>query len=492
MQKLEKIHISSGNTSKNIEIFLKLASLPFIALIFLFLLKLSPAYQFLMVSGLLLGSLLVFLKKTKIFIFGLLTFTLILNIDKTFYYIHNHTGGVQGLVVSVWSIILFLLYLSWAFEIITSRSYHVKLYPKIFIPLLLLLLTSILSLLNTSEVNLGIFQILQLLKVYLLLFFIFNFVNSKKRYNTVLLALFFALIIEICIGFIQYYINEYVDLGIFSDAKPTRFRQLGTESFVGVSGTTSTVHIYASLLVMILPIIFSSYITESRFSRKTIYLPVLISGVILLIFTFSRSGWVGFMVMALCYFTLSGFFSENRLKTILMSSFLVITLVVLLFMFWEPIFLRITTDDHGAAYSRIPMMIIALEIIKSNPLIGIGINNYIHVAPFYDPTGLTHTYLQPVHNIYLQLAAEVGIIGLFAFCWFLWKLYKITITTIKRTDKYFKYQLIGILSGISGLLIMYNANNSTIATDSFVLFWLLTGLILAINNITQTSMDKSN
>ena len=55
------------------------------------------------------------------------------------------------------------------------------------------------------------------------------------------------------------------------------------------------------------------------------------------------------------------------------------------------------------------MMIIAFEIIKSNPIFGIGINNYIHVAPFYDTTGLTYTYLQPVHNIYLQLAAPLRI-----------------------------------------------------------------------------------
>jgi putative inorganic carbon (HCO3(-)) transporter len=490
MQNHEKINIFSGNTSKNIEIFLKLASLPLLALFFLFLLKLSPTIQFLIVTVLLVFSLLVFFKKTKIFIFGLLIFTLILNIDKTFYLNHNHTGGVQGLVVSAWDILLILLYLSWAFEIFTANSYHIKFYRQIFTPLLILLVISILSLINASEVNLGLFQILQLLKVYLLFFFIFNFVNSKQRYKTVLLALFFALIIELCIGSIQYYINEYIDLGIFSDARPTRFRQLGADSFVGVTGTTSTVHIFSSYLVMLLPIFFSAYIAEDRSSRKIIYLPVLIGGVILLIFTFSRSGWIGFVVMALCYLFLAGLFSENRFKTILMSSLLAVIIVVLISIFWEPIFLRITGDDHGAAFSRIPMMIIALEIIKSNPIIGIGINNYIHVAPFYDPTGLTYTYLQPVHNVFLQLTAEVGIIGLLAFFWFLWKIFKMGITTIKITDKYFKYQLIGILSGISGLLIMFTANNSTIATDSFVIFWPLAGLIVAINSITQTSLDK--
>ncbi len=68
------------------------------------------------------------------------------------------------------------------------------------------------------------------------------------------------------------------------------------------------------------------------------------------------------------------------------------------------------TSDHRSAESRVPMMQTALKVIKAHPQ-GVGLNNYLHVAPQYDDSGITTFFPFPVHNIFLLNFAELGILG---------------------------------------------------------------------------------
>jgi O-antigen ligase len=54
-------------------------------------------------------------------------------------------------------------------------------------------------------------------------------------------------------------------------------------------------------------------------------------------------------------------------------------------------------------------------MIKSAPLLGIGLNNYLSRLPDFklDPT--VFRLFQPVHNIFLLTAAETGLMGLSLF-----------------------------------------------------------------------------
>lgn len=58
-------------------------------------------------------------------------------------------------------------------------------------------------------------------------------------------------------------------------------------------------------------------------------------------------------------------------------------------------------------------------LLKSHPLIGVGLDNFLpSIAPLQKPLALG-LYLQPVHNIFLLVSAETGLIGLGLFLWFL-------------------------------------------------------------------------
>jgi len=73
-------------------------------------------------------------------------------------------------------------------------------------------------------------------------------------------------------------------------------------------------------------------------------------------------------------------------------------------------------------FQRLELAKNALQLIKQNPLVGVGLNNFIVNLPKFQQGQIL--WLQPVHNIYFLVAAETGIIGLTIFLWFLFLTFK--------------------------------------------------------------------
>ena len=65
---------------------------------------------------------------------------------------------------------------------------------------------------------------------------------------------------------------------------------------------------------------------------------------------------------------------------------------------------------------------ISEQIIMNNSIIGIGTGQFILITEKLFPTLKIWQY-QPVHNIFLLIWSEWGIIGLILFILFLWKLF---------------------------------------------------------------------
>jgi O-antigen ligase len=71
-------------------------------------------------------------------------------------------------------------------------------------------------------------------------------------------------------------------------------------------------------------------------------------------------------------------------------------------------------------FLRESLAAVSLMIIQKNPFFGVGINNFfIHELPLQKT--LSSIFLQPVHNIYLLVFAETGLMGFLLFIWFLIK-----------------------------------------------------------------------
>lgn len=76
------------------------------------------------------------------------------------------------------------------------------------------------------------------------------------------------------------------------------------------------------------------------------------------------------------------------------------------------------TAAQGADEERKVYQNVAIDTIKDNILTGVGYNNYVLEMKEYSKEKLPEEFSHPVHNIFLLIASETGILGLISFCAF--------------------------------------------------------------------------
>ena len=86
---------------------------------------------------------------------------------------------------------------------------------------------------------------------------------------------------------------------------------------------------------------------------------------------------------------------------------------------------------------RVQFQNIALEMIKEHPFLGVGFNQYVVRMQDFSPVKLQGDQFFPVHNIYLLVAAETGLVGLGLFLLFigsiLWRVCLTPLSLAKST-----------------------------------------------------------
>ncbi len=94
-------------------------------------------------------------------------------------------------------------------------------------------------------------------------------------------------------------------------------------------------------------------------------------------------------------------------------------LVVLVFVLLSPLlFVRFESAfnfDQISLTRREELAESAWTIAKEHPFVGVGLNNYIPTAVDSSFLSGTNRFLQPVHNIFLLMLSEAGLVGFLGF-----------------------------------------------------------------------------
>jgi putative inorganic carbon (HCO3(-)) transporter len=141
-------------------------------------------------------------------------------------------------------------------------------------------------------------------------------------------------------------------------------------------------------------------------------------------------------------------------------------------------------DDRIAIYRN------SFNMIKHNPLLGVGANTYMKNYKIYKESPeyrniVTSDYLY-AHNNFLHMAAEIGLIGLGIFIWLLYKLFKASMNIYKRLDDYFlKIVSLSLSACLIAFLINGLTESSLYSSRVAMIFWYLAGLSLSLKNFTK-------
>jgi O-antigen ligase len=109
-------------------------------------------------------------------------------------------------------------------------------------------------------------------------------------------------------------------------------------------------------------------------------------------------------------------------------------------------------DNEYSLLTRVEAWKILFEIIGQNPVFGVGPANYYFYTPFYNILGYSVKFNS--HNNYIDLLAQVGLLGTGTFIWWLVEIARTGFNLIKRELEPFEHAYaISALGGLAATLV---------------------------------------
>lgn len=291
----------------------------------------------------------------------------------------------------------------------------------------------------------GIFKLSELL-------FLAYYVSQKlKSFNKIIIffLVFFSITFESLISFLQY--THQSSLGglfyflgerTFSAQTPgISNASINGQLILRPYGTFSHPNVLAAFLIVYMTCLL---IFSSKFSLQKVFLFTgFFLGTVCLFLTLGRSAIIFWIICLIIFFAFTIF--EKYKKTIANQLFIfviLITVIASIFIFVNLqktlLFQRFSTTNTSdeSLVQRGLLINESTQMFYKNPLLGVGINNFLNNLKFIDPKDQL-TLLQPVHNIFLLVLSETGIVGFCVFLYFFYNGFSIIFSNNFKKRIYF-------------------------------------------------------
>jgi O-antigen ligase len=230
---------------------------------------------------------------------------------------------------------------------------------------------------------------------------------------------------------------------------------------------------YANLII---PVSFGMLMTSvCLWERIKLGIFTLLS-IIVWVLTFSRMGWLSLITIMILVFSLT--IVKKKIVVLALVVFLAISAILFLYSntnikgkFIE------TTTLNAVKASLEPRALcypIGFNMVKDDLILGIGIGNYpLLIKKYTKAYELTHHHL---HNLYLQLFVETGIMGISAFVFWLVCIVKYLVSSLKALEMTRNYWLfVGLMGGV--IVYLFNNLSDVLTVHGIHLQW---GVILGL------------
>jgi len=352
------------------------------------------------------------------FLLGLFFFVIPINADVNWY--PTLYRWAKSLELSAMDLVLCGLYAAWIARLVVERPSRTIRWPSGATPLLCLIGWGGLSIVNARDPVLSSFLLLAFAKSFLGFLYVANHVKTREDLWLVARCLVAGLILEGLIGCVQHVTGSPLGLDALGEQRVLIDLDVGGETVSRVMGTLGHPNDFGKYLEAVVPLALALTFAPVRMRTRLMSAGAFGLGAVVLVLTLSRGAWLSMAVA--CAVLVGWLLVHQRRSWVLPIGFMALTGLVIALCFTPLITARSLGGDSGTAESRLPLMRVAWSIIRSHPILGVGLNNYTTVMQLYDPTpeGISFRYPKPVHNIYLYLAAETGLMGLVWFVWFVW------------------------------------------------------------------------
>jgi len=363
------------------------------------------------------------------------------------------------------------------------RQIEIHFFPLTTIPALAWLVLSSLSLLTARDGQLGLIQLMNMSKLLLFCWVIANSVRNEVDVTWVTTGVVLGVLFQALVGIYQGVTGHPLGLYFLTETSAVQQQQLTEGLVYRVQGTIGHPNSYAMYVTTGLPLALAFLFSAPRTQWKYPAIAALCLGCLALVFSLSRSAWVNSVVITSLVLALA--VRRKRIggrAAVLIAGTTSLVLLGLILLGPHIIRSRLTSSDLGSANSRITQAQTALAMIKGHPWVGVGLNNYVLVSPHYGAADFVSDKPVVVHNAFLLIAAETGLVGLTAFLSLLailliqaWR-----IVNRARTDTLWVAG-VGVLSAFVALSVHSMVDYALLGSlQTITQFWLLAGLCAAL------------
>ncbi len=403
-------------------------------------------------------------------------------------------------------ILVIICLMFWTFKMI-SREKIKFIRSTLDFPVLAFMAICTLSLLWSDSPYITLKELPFFLAGPLLYFIITNNINNEKQINRIIKAM---LIIGGLFGI--YGIFQYNNMDFFSFWQGNVGRQK-------VFGLFGNVGYFAGYLMFPLPIAIALFfVSKNKIKKILLLIGVLAMGGALLV-TFTRGSYLALGISSIFMFLLflssRGIFFIKENKKIFIVILIAILITTFLFVIPNPL------NKQGTVISKIKSRISITQLskdsslkrreaiwgfstlmIKDHLLLGSGLgtfkyNTLRYQAKFFDQGQNRKIYpygiADKAHNEYLQLGAELGIIGLGIFLWLIISYFGYGVKKLKSIKD--KYKL-GIVIGLMGSMVAFLVDGLFwfplhLPTNT-AMFWLILGLTIVTIKTRVSDAGKTD
>ena len=366
-------------------------------------------------------------------VFYAFIFLIPLQTRKIFYFWGNEFNEWTAVSLYATDILVFALFIFWIKRIIAGNG-KIRLISADYFSFAFLVWSGI-GVFFAANFYLGAYRWIKLAEMIFVFFYVRQFLalNKKNGLVSIVMIWVFSAFTQSIIAIAQFFKQGDLGLRIFHESQISALidgvakNDIGGLKIVRAYGLFPHPNLLAAFLGIAIFGCYWLWLNEERKSKIKSYFLWLMLAVIFtgLFLTFSRSA-IALVVILSFMFLIFAYFSNmelNRKKEIGKLALFIILFFLFLFFLLQPLLISRFTVDIGeqainlrASYNKV-----AFDFIKKSSVFGVGIGNFVYEFKLNFGDMAFWRY-QPVHNLYLLIATETGILGLVLFLGFIFLL----------------------------------------------------------------------
>ncbi len=295
----------------------------------------------------------------------------------------------------------------------------------------------------------------------------------------------FNILVGVSFIFVVYAIvQHFIGLDVIRGSSLKHFGR-----FYRVTGPYGGAMTFSAVYFLITALVFGLiWAKDGRESRKGwFYLPFLFLAIIALIFSYTRSIWLGGSVAILAVALV---IKRIKIERVIIAFLLFWLLVVILSPSVIDRFFALLNPELPSRLTRFTLLKTAWQMIKANPIVGMGAGGWLRNFDRYFTGGYYKVKCHP-HNDYLNILVEAGILGLIVYLSMFIFFFKRILRAIKTAGVLYRGIAFGAFIAVVGIMVagLFECYFVDDEVEALLFFIMSMGVIASVRSISKSCIS---